>query len=389
MKSSWRFVAAGMVSVWIAGIAYAVKPSAQAVIPSPPPGAIAGTFFKNVTTSTLKTLTVDDFIAAMGVMSGALGWDCADCHPGAGTDTVDWVFDTRVKRTARRMVEMVDAINKAQFGGAQKVTCWTCHHGRDIPASSIMLDKLYEAPNDELDDLVVQDKDQPPATQILDKYIAAVGGAQRLSGLTSYIATGTSLGFGEFGGTADFTIFAKAPGKRTTLINYKDHPDRGESLWTVNGSTGTVKTPRALLRDYTIVGEELDGQMFEAKLAFPGGIKDALTNWRTGQPRAIGSKDYNVVQGSGPRGFLATLYLPGHGAAGADGPLWFITGRPRAHADRLRRLSRRERHQVPVLVQVLVARRTFQRDAEGSQGQHADRRREVRQAAVAAVHGPT
>ena len=104
MKSSWRFVAAGMVSVWIAGVAYAVKPSAQAVIPSPPPGAIAGTFFKNVTTSTLKTLTVDDFIAAMGVMSGALGWDCADCHPGAGTDTVDWVFDTRVKRTARRMV---------------------------------------------------------------------------------------------------------------------------------------------------------------------------------------------------------------------------------------------------------------------------------------------
>jgi Photosynthetic reaction centre cytochrome C subunit len=309
MKSSWRFVAAGMVSVWIAGVAYAVRPSAQAVIPSPPPGAIAGTFFKNVTTSTLKTLTVDDFIAAMGVMSGALGWDCADCHPGAGTDTVDWVFDTRVKRTARRMVEMVDAINKAQFGGAQKVTCWTCHHGRDIPASSIQLDKLYEAPNDELDDLIVQDKDQPPATQILDKYIAALGGAQRLNGLTSYIASGTSLGFGEFGGTADFTIFAKSPDKRTTLINYKDHPDRGESLWTVSGNTGTVKTPRALLRDYTIVGEELDGQMFEAKLAFPGKIKDALTNWRVGQPRAIGSKDYNVVQGSGPRGFLATLYF--------------------------------------------------------------------------------
>jgi Photosynthetic reaction centre cytochrome C subunit len=309
MKSSWRFVAAGLVSVWIAGIAYAVKPSAQAVIPSPPPGAIAGTFFKNVTTSTLKTLTVDDFIAAMGVMSGALGWDCADCHPGAGTDTVDWVVDTRVKRTARRMVEMVDAINKAQFAGVQKVTCWTCHHGRDIPASSIMLDRLYEAPNDELDDLVIQDKDQPQATVILDKYIAALGGAQRLAGLTSYIASGTSLGFGEFGGTADFTIFAKSPDKRTTLINYKDHPDRGESLWTVSGNTGTVKTPRALLRDYTIVGEELDGQMFEAKLAFPGKIKEALTNWRVGQPRAIGSKDYAVVQGNGPRGFMATLYF--------------------------------------------------------------------------------
>ena len=29
------------------------------------------------------------------------------------------------------MIEMVGAINKANFGGAQMVTCWTCHHGRD------------------------------------------------------------------------------------------------------------------------------------------------------------------------------------------------------------------------------------------------------------------
>jgi hypothetical protein len=309
MKSSWRLVAAGLVSVWIAGIAYAVRPSAQAVIPSPPAGAKAGTFFKNVTTTTLKDLTVDDFIAAMGVMSAALGWDCADCHPGAGSDTVDWVIDTREKRVARRMLEMVGAINKANFGGVQRVTCWTCHHGRDIPASSIMLDRLYETPNDELDDLVVQDKDQPPADQVLDKYIAALGGAQRLAGLTSYIATGTSLGFGEFGGTADFTIFAKAPDKRTTLINYKEHPDRGESLWTVNGNTGFIKTPRALLRDYQIVGEELDAQRFEARLAFPGNIKTALTNWRTGMKRAIGAKDYLVLQGNGQNGFMATLYI--------------------------------------------------------------------------------
>lgn len=309
MKSSWRFVAAGLVSVWIAGIAYAVKPSAQAVIPSPPAGAKAGTFFKNVTTTTLKDLTVDDFIAAMGVMSAALGWDCADCHPGAGTDTVNWVIDTREKRTARRMLEMVVAINKTNFGGAQKVTCWTCHHGRDYPASSIMLDKLYEDPNNELDDLVVQDKDQPAATAVLDKYIAALGGQQRLNGLKSFIATGTSLGFGEFGGTADFNIFAKSPDKRTVLINYKDHPDRGESLWTVNGGTGFIKTPRALLRDYQIVGEELDAAKFEAALAFPGGIKTALTNWRVGMKRAIGNKDYVVVQGNGQNGFMATLYF--------------------------------------------------------------------------------
>src|SRR4029077_9173148 len=41
----------------------------------------------------------------------------------------------------------------------------------------------------------------------------------------------------------------------------------------------------------------------------PGQIKQALNNWRVGQRRTIGNKDYNVLQGAGPRGFLATLYF--------------------------------------------------------------------------------
>jgi hypothetical protein len=210
---------------------------------------------------------------------------------------------------ARRMVDMVATINRTNFGGAQMVSCWTCHHGRDIPATSIMLDKLYEEPNNELDDVVLPDKDQPPADKILDRYIQALGGAQRLAGLTSYVATGASIGYANLGGNGEFTIYAKAPNKRTTLITFKEHPDRGESYWSVDGSIGWVKTPRALLRDYQLVGEELDGENFEALLAFPGQIKQALTNWRVGSRRSIGDRDYQVVQGSGSRGLLATLYF--------------------------------------------------------------------------------
>ena len=83
-------------------------------------------------TSTLKELSVDDFLASMGVISAALGFDCADCHPGAGSDKVDFAIDSIAqKRTARRMVEMVDAINRTNFSGQQRVTCWTCHHGQE------------------------------------------------------------------------------------------------------------------------------------------------------------------------------------------------------------------------------------------------------------------
>src|SRR5580658_318647 len=80
--------------------------------PAPPKGPIAGTTFKNVTTTSLKDLTVDDFLGAMGVMAAALGYDCADCHPGAGSDRVDWVIDTPKKVRARKMVDMVATINR-------------------------------------------------------------------------------------------------------------------------------------------------------------------------------------------------------------------------------------------------------------------------------------
>lgn len=310
MKLWWRFAAAGLAAVWLCGFGLIVRSAAQTQMPAPPPGAKAGTFFKNVTTSTLKELSVDDFIASMGVLSAGLGLDCADCHPGAGGDTADWVVDTPRKRMARRMVEMVATINRTNFGNAQKVSCWTCHHGRLTPATSIALDALYDTPNNEFDDLVTPDPmAKESAEQILDKYVAALGGAQRVGAITSLIETGTSIGYGDLGGTAQFVIYAKAPNQRTTQITYKDHPERGESLWTFNGTTGWIKTPRALLREYELVGGELDGERFEAQLAFPAQLKQAMNTWRVGAHRSFGDKDFVVVQGSGPRGLLATLYF--------------------------------------------------------------------------------
>ena len=107
---------------------------------SPAAGKKAGEAFRNVTTSTLKELSVDDFVASMGLISANLGLDCADCHPNAGTDKADFVIDTPRKITTRRMVEMVATINRTTFAGVQRVTCWTCHHGRITPATTISLD---------------------------------------------------------------------------------------------------------------------------------------------------------------------------------------------------------------------------------------------------------
>jgi hypothetical protein len=73
-------------------------------------------------------------MASMAVLSADLGLDCSDCHPRAGSDKVDWVFDTPQKKTARKMIEMVGAINKANFGGGQmmSVTGHRLQHDRSM-----------------------------------------------------------------------------------------------------------------------------------------------------------------------------------------------------------------------------------------------------------------
>lgn len=269
----------------------------------------AAQFFKNVTTPTLGALSPDDFILAMGLVADNLGLDCADCHPGAGSDKVDWVIDTPQKKTARKMIEMVGAINKTNFAGVQMVTCWTCHHGRDRPATTIALDTVYSAPNSERDDLVTAVPGQSAAA-IFDKYIAALGGAQRLAAITSYVATGKSVGYEGLGGTGEFNIYAKSPNQKTTEISFKDHPDRGKSVWAFDGRTGWITTPRGLLGEYEVTGTGLDGVRFDAQMAFPGQIKTLFTNWRVGQMETLGDKDFNVIQGGGTaRGLLVTLYF--------------------------------------------------------------------------------
>jgi hypothetical protein len=301
---------AGIVAAGLIGVSFMGHATGQAPqIATPAKGQAAGEVFKNVTTSTLKGITVDDFMGSMGVMSAALGFDCADCHTGAGTDKVNWEADTARKRTARKMVEMVAVINRTNFGGAQMVTCYTCHHGKDRPPTTIALDTLYGPPNEEREDIVPAAPDQPSADPILNKYIQALGGAQKLAGLTSFVATGTALGYEGLGGGGEVQIYAKAPDQRTTMIHFKDHPDRGDSLRAFNGRVGWIKTPRALLKEYEQTGSELDGTRLDAQLSFPGQIKQVLTNLHAGFPDSINGHDVDVVQGTGARGLLATLYF--------------------------------------------------------------------------------
>ena len=264
--------------------------------------------FKNI--QALRGISAADFMGTMGIMTAALGFDCSECHIAAGTDKVDWAADTPRKVIARRMVNMVTAINQNNFAGRQLVTCWTCHRGRDRPVVTPNLDLVYGMPTLEPDDLVVASvPGLPKPDAIIDKYLQALGGAERLAGVTSFTATGTSIGFGGFGGGGAVQIYAKAPDQRSTIIEFMNAPGRDASIRSYDGKTGWNKTPLTVLGEYQLSGSELDGARLDAQMAFPSQIKSILTNLRTLQPATINDRDVDAVQGNGPGRLFATLYF--------------------------------------------------------------------------------
>jgi hypothetical protein len=163
---------------------------------------------------------------------------------------------------------------------------------------------------------------------VLDKFIAASGGAQRLAGLTTIAARGTAVSFGGFGGNGTVELVARAPDKRATIILFKAETDRGDQIRTYDGRAGWVRTPLNVVGEYQLFGGDLDGARFDAQLSFPGQIKSILTNLKSAPPTTItdlpaptsqsalqqGSAAnqnhvVDVVQGTGPRGLLVTLYF--------------------------------------------------------------------------------
>jgi hypothetical protein len=226
------------------------------------------------------------------------------------------------------MVNMVAAINQSNFGGRQLVTCWTCHRNRDKPLNTPTLATIYGMPTVEPDDVITPFPGSDSPASILDRYIQASGGAQRLAGLTSISAKGIAVSFGGFGGDGAVEIVARAPDKRSTIILFKAATSRGDQIRTYNGSTGWVRTPLNVVGEFQLIGSDLDGARVDAQLSFPGQIKNIFTNLKTGPPTtitdlpaptsqasvlqgAVGNQSHlvDVVQGTGPRGLLVTLYF--------------------------------------------------------------------------------
>lgn len=284
------------------GLIFFLLAAAAASAQGPKP-QLAEQVFRNV--QVLKGIPVDQFMSTMGIFSAALGMSCEDCHATNDSTWKNYALDTSGKKlVARRMILMMSRINKENFGGRQVVTCFSCHRGANRPKITPNFATLYTTPIDP-DDIVDPAPGALSADQIFDKYIQALGGAQRLTSLTSFIAHGTSAGYGPESAKRPVEIYAKAPNQRSTVT----HTMNGESTTTYNGKAGWIAAPLRPVPVLALAGSSLEGVRVDAELSFPARIRQVLTKWRVGFASTIDDRDMNVVQGTGADGAIATFYF--------------------------------------------------------------------------------
>jgi len=263
--------------------------------------------FTNV--KALKGLTVNEFMETMGFFSASLGANCNYCHISAsGGDWKLYADDSvATKRTARGMIAMMNAMNKQFFAGRRALTCYSCHRGSDKPKVIPNLDDLYAPPPLEpTDDFVESEAKAPTAQQVLDKYLNALGGVQKLNAVMSYAGKGTYKGYDT--PNVPFEIYAKAPNSRALLVQTPN----GLASTIFNGTNGWTATP-ATDRPVPLLtaapGRELDAARLDGDMMFPARIKQAFTEWKVGLPYFIDDRDIVVLQGSAPGKTPARFYF--------------------------------------------------------------------------------
>ena len=258
--------------------------------------------FKNI--QVLKGIPVDEFMGTMGLFSAALSVCCGDCHIGAGTSNPQWEADPPRKQMARKMVTMVNAINRNYFRSEPRVSCFTCHRGNYnpeiIPSLALQYGELKEDPNSTN---IYPDR-KVTADQVFERYFQALGGRDRLAGLTSFVATGTYSGFNTGGADVPVEIYARAPDQRTQII----HMDIGDGVKTYDGRNGWVAEewrPVPLVR---LTGGNLTGARLDAMISFPAGIQKSFSDWKVGST-LIDDRPVQILQGSNPGETPVNLYL--------------------------------------------------------------------------------
>ena len=196
--------------------------------------------YKNI--QVLNGLPASELDGVMEFMSAALGVGCSHCH------SESWDSDSKsTKHGTRRMILMTREINKENFSNNPAITCYTCHHGQPrttplLPSEMTIWQKLNR------ETLSSQPVGSVSTNEVIDRYIAAVGGDAAITKIKTIILRGR-----ETASTLDQSAVT-LPIEIHETTEYKIRVDLGSSSDTsirvFDGQRGWIKDSSGL-RDVT------------------------------------------------------------------------------------------------------------------------------------------
>jgi len=253
-------------------------------VPAPQADKTAEQQFKNI--QVLKGVPADQLIPTMQFITTSLGVECDFCHVQGAFEK----DDKKPKQTARKMMEMMYAINADNFDRHREVTCYTCHRGNANPVGMppVMTAAEAKGPMVETKPEETKGSSGPPADQLIEKCIHAIGGAAAIDKVSSRVMKG-NIEFGDKSFPID--IYSKAPDARVSFT----HMPEGDSVTAFNGREGWLGMPGGRLRE--MHGGDLDGASIDADLHLATHLKQMFSEVKTRGTEKIDDHETYVVIG--------------------------------------------------------------------------------------------
>lgn len=247
--------------------------------------------FKNV--QILKGIPAEQLVPAMQFISYSLGVQCSFCHVEGALEK----DDKKPKLTARKMMQMMAAINQASFNGERKITCYSCHRGSIRPANT----PIIAEPETSLTPGSAPTEQAPVSPdQILTKYVDAIGGPAAIGKLTTRSEKGhITLAGRQF----PIQIFSKMPDKRLSAIHLPD----GDSVTAYNGASGWTSAPNHLVHDISTA--EIDSARPEIDLQLPIHLMRLFSEVKAENAEKIGDREVHVISGFNSGQLAAKFYF--------------------------------------------------------------------------------
>ena len=288
-----RFIAGPFAAAMMIGLTTVASQSAWAQAEG---SKTAGEVFKNVTQ--LKDIPADQLMPSMQFIASALGVECTFCHVQGKMDA----DDKPAKKTARRMMAMTAEINTANFGGRQEVTCYSCHRGSEHPVNTppVLESDAPPAAVHQSRANAPEAGAAPPVEQVIEKYVAAIGGADAIHKVTSRIEKGNILAGGS---ETPVEIVTKAPNKRVTITHFPG----GDGYTAFDGTAGWMSNGGHPARDMSAA--ESGAFALDAEFYFALRLKELFPKLRVGRPDVIDGAECETLIGSGPGHPPVRLYF--------------------------------------------------------------------------------